>query len=85
MKKIIITVFILTLSGAMNKALAGPNTEVVIVNNEKNQDGISEGKESNKYTFTLFSFFTRNNEDSKTDSVNTNSKALKPKLKLSLN
>ena len=44
-----------------------------------------EGKESNKYTFTLFSFFTRNNEETKTDSVNTNSKTTKPKLKQKLN
>lgn len=85
MKKIIITAFILALSGAINKAMAGPSTEVIIVNNEKSQEGISEGKESNKYTFTLFSFFTRDNEESKSDSVNTNSKAIKPKLKLEVN
>jgi len=85
MKKFILGLFTLTLIGATNLAMAGTNNEINIPVNNKEKSGVEDGKESNKYTFTLFSFFTNQEDNSKSDSLKTSSTAVEPKAKAKVN
>ena len=85
MKNFVVALFTLTLIGATNAAMAVDNSEISIPKEGKEKGNISEGEKSSKYTFTLFSFFTNEEDNNKSDSVKTKSPAVEPKAKINSN
>lgn len=81
MKKILVSTILIGLLTVAGSAFAGTNTSSFTPNNGKDQSSISNGKESNKYSFTLFNFFNEKEDKSKTDSTATEAKLLDPVVK----
>ena len=85
MKKLVVGLFTLILIGASNAAMAGDNSEVSIPKEGKEKGGVEDGKDNSKYTFTLFSFFTNEEDNTKSDSVKTKPPDVEPKAKVNSN
>jgi hypothetical protein len=84
-KKLVSGISFLTLIVLTGSAFAGTNAIALTPNNGKDQSSITQGKESNKYSFTLFNFFNETKEESKVDSTATEPKLVDPVIKKPVN